>query len=251
MIAAVRSQEKRTGRRALQSIIWHRAGLVWSMDDMEFEPSADGGQLHVHAVEELGSRYKLPPLVGKRLADGPTVAAHLSELFIRFGPPLFLKRDNHGNLNSGEVDAVMDRFLVLPLNSPPYYAPYNGAIERAQRELQEAVCGRLAASAPGTPVASVVEAVIQDLNHQPRPCLEGKTACAMFSLGLQEARSFTRSQRKEVCDWIKSLAARIMAQGNGAKPMSAAQCWRIAAQTWLQRNGVISIARQKKCYLVS
>jgi hypothetical protein len=37
----------------------------------------------------------------------------------------------------------------------------------------------------------------------------------------------------------------MMAQGDGARPMSAAQSWRIAVQIWLQRHGVIGIARGK------
>jgi hypothetical protein len=118
-------------------------------------------------------------------------------------------------------------------------------MERAQRELQEELGGQLAATAPGALPRPAVEVAVQELNHQPRPCLNGQTSCAMFSLGLQEARSYTRRKRREVLNWIKSLAARILAQGDGARPMSAAQSWRIAAQIWLQRHGVISIAKKK------
>lgn len=250
LIAEVRNREKRKERDGLQLITWRRAGLVWSMDDVELDRDAGGGKTHVHAVQDLGSRYKFPPLTGEQLADGATVAVHLESLFHRFGPPLFLKRDNHGNLNGQEVDGVMERFRVLPLNSPSYYAPYNGGMERAQREIQEELGARLAA-VPGVPVGPLLEAAVQLLNHQPRPCLDGKTSCVVFSLGMAEARRYTRRKRREVLDWIKSLAARILAQGDGARELSAAQSWRIAAQTWLQCHGVISIAKEKKCYPVS
>jgi hypothetical protein len=115
----------------------------------------------------------------------------LESLFGRCGPPLFLKRDNHGNLNGCAVDGVMERFVVLPLNSPSGSARYNGGMERARRELQEELGGRLAASSPGVPAGPAVEAAVQELNHEPRPCLNGQTSCAMFSLGMAEARRYT------------------------------------------------------------
>ena len=84
------------------------------------------------------SRYKFAPLVDERFT-GELVAARLDELFAQHGPPLVLKRDNGSNLNSEAVNAVLSRWLVIPLNSPPYYPPYNGGIERAQRELKAAL----------------------------------------------------------------------------------------------------------------
>jgi hypothetical protein len=248
LVAAAREQAKRQARQAQERIHWHRAGLVWSMDDLEFEYANGVDKIHVHAVEDLGSRFKLPPLVGTRLADGATVAEHLEGLFQRYGPPLFLKRDNHGNLNNVEVDGVMERALVLPLNSPPNYPPYNGGMERAQRELKEEVQRQLAAADPIC-AEQLLERVVDRLNHQLRPCLAGQTSCAIFSLGCQEARLYSRIKRREVCACIKSMAARIVEQSEGARPVSAAQAWRVAAENWLQRNGVISIARGKECYL--
>ena len=178
-----------------------------------------------------------------RLADGAAVAGHLEELFRRYGPPLFLKRDNHGNLNNDQVDGVMERAVVLPLNSPPHYPHYNGGMERTQRELKEEVQRQLAA-AGSAPAEHLVAQAVQRLNHQPRPCLAGQTSCAIFSLGCQEARIYTRRKRREVYAWIKSVATQVVAEGKGARPVSAAQAWRVAAENWLQRNGFISIARR-------
>ena len=242
LVAAARDQAKRQVRQAKEQLSWHRAGVVWSMDDLEFEGAGGDDKIHVHAVEDLGSRYKLPPLAGTRMADGAAVAVHLEGLFHRYGPPLFLKRDNHGNLNNGEVDGVMERAWVLPLNSPSHYPPYNGGMERAQRELKEEVLRQLAAAGPA-PAGQLLERAAERLNHQPRPCLAGQTSCASFSLGSQQARVYTRRKRKEVYAWLKSVATQVVAQGEGARPVSAAQAWRVAAENWLQRNGVISIAR--------
>ena len=65
---------------------------------------------------------------------GETVAVHLEQLFLQHGPPLVLKRDNGSNLNQQAVDEVLARYLVMPLNSPPHYAPYNGGMECAGTE---------------------------------------------------------------------------------------------------------------------
>jgi hypothetical protein len=58
----------------------------------------------------------------------------LEQLFLHDGPPLVLKRDNGSNLNHQAVDEVLARYLVIPLNSPPHYPPYNGAMECAVRD---------------------------------------------------------------------------------------------------------------------
>ena len=243
LVAAAREQVKRRARRDQERIQWHHGGVVWSMDDLEFADEGGGGKIHVHAVEDLGSRFKLPPLVGRRLADGVAVAQHLAGLFRRYGAPLFLKRDNHGNLNNDLVDGVMAQAWVLPLNSPPHYPRYNGGMEWAQRELKEAMRREVAAGGSATAEQRVGQ-VVEQLNHHPRPCLGGQTSCARFSLGCQQARQYTRAKRKEVYAWIKTVAAQIVAQGERAKPVSAAQAWRAAAENWLQRHGVISIARR-------
>ena len=57
-------------------------------------------------------------------------------IFHRFGPPLFLKRDNGGNLNHLTVNQVLEEAMVIPINSPVITAPYNGAVEHAQGEVK-------------------------------------------------------------------------------------------------------------------
>jgi hypothetical protein len=49
---------------------------------------------------------------------GEEVAGHLDCLFGRFGPPLFCKRDNGGNVNHAAVDDVLGDAMVIPINSP-------------------------------------------------------------------------------------------------------------------------------------
>ena len=78
-----------------------------------------------------------------------------------------------GNLNHAAVDDVLEKALVIPINSPPYRASYNGAIEHAQGEFKSYL-GRW--NWKGQSVDHLVllaEIAAHDLNHQPRRCLDG------------------------------------------------------------------------------
>ena len=130
----------------LRRITWQVPGLVWSLDDTELARLA-GHPLHLHQVQDLASRYKFTPWVGERVL-GESVAARLEQLFLRQGPPLVLKRDNRSNLNHQAVDEVLARHLVIPLNSPPHYPPYNGGMECAVRELKIPLVEKILASGP-------------------------------------------------------------------------------------------------------
>ena len=66
---------------------------------------------------------------------------------------LRLFSDSLAFMLSGEaVDEVLARYLVMPLNSPPHYPPYNGGMECAVRELKTPLrekilaCGLIAES---------------------------------------------------------------------------------------------------------
>jgi len=97
MVKQVRREVAVERRNHLRRIEWLAPGVVWAMDVTEYD--LDGvGKIHLHNTQDLGSRYKFPPLSGE-CPVGEEIAGYLSEKFFRFGPPLFLKRDNGGNLN--------------------------------------------------------------------------------------------------------------------------------------------------------
>ena len=146
MVEQVRREVAADHRNHLRRIEWLVPGVVWAMDVTEYEVGG-ADKIHLHNMQDLGSRYKFPPLSGE-CPVGEEVAGYLSEKFGRFGPPLFLKRDNGGNLNHGAVNEVLSEFFVLPLNSPTYYAPYNGAIEESQRELKACLREKLIPDLP-------------------------------------------------------------------------------------------------------
>ena len=242
----VRRELAQQRQAKLRHITWHVPGLVWSVDDAELARLAHY-PLRLHQVQDLASRYKFPPWVGARVL-GETVALRLEQLFLQHGPPLELKRDNGSNLNQSAVDEVLARYLVLPLNSPPQYPPYNGGMERAVRERKTPLVEKLLASGPipESQVQGWAEVLVHDLNHRPRSCLDGQAACRVFQDARPALKAYTRRKRKEIFDGINALT-RMLIQARAVHTQRQAEtARRLAVETWLQSNGVITITQNKK-----
>lgn len=227
-------------------ITWHVPGLVWSVDDAALARGTSR-LLRLHQVQDLASRYKFPPWVGEQIV-GEAVARRLEQLFVRHGPPLVLKRDNGSNLNQRAVDEVLARYLVVPLNSPPQYPPYNGGMERAVRELKPPLVERLRASGPipASQVQGWAEGLAHDLNHRPRRCLGGQVACRVFQEARSALKAYTRRKRREVFEEINDLTRRLMESRSVRTQRQAEAARRLAVETWLQSNGVITITQNKR-----
>lgn len=245
LLAATRREVLRERQANQRRIHWHRPGTVWSVDPTELALVRDGHRekLAILPVLDLASRYKLPPLVGARLT-GDRVANRLDELFRRYGAPLVLKRDNGSNLNSAAVNEVLGRWLVIPLNSPPHYPPYNGGIERSQRELKAALRPQLLAH-PESNLAGQALLTVHELNHRPRRCLRGSTACEKFAGATANLRGYTRRRRKECFEQIRELAMKNMLEPPARSQGHADAAWRHAVETWLQQQGIITILEPK------
>jgi len=230
----------------LRHITWHVPGLVWSLDDAELVRLASH-KLHLHQVQDLASRYKFTPLVGDR-AVGETVAVRLEELFLRHGPPLVLKRDNGSNLNHQAVDELLTRYLVIPLNSPPHYPPYNGGMECAVRELKTPLIEKILASnpIPQSQGQGWAEMLAHELNHRYRGCLDGQVACRVFQDARPALKAYTLRKRKETFDWINELTMTLIQVWAVHTQRQAETARRLAVETWLQRNRVITITQNKK-----
>ena len=242
----VRRELTRQRRAELRRITWKIPGLVWSLDDAELARFARH-KLHLHQVQDLASRYKFTPWVGARV-PGETVAGHLEQLFLRYGPPLVLKRDNGSNLNQQAVDALLARYLVVPLNSPPHYPPYNGGIERAMREMKSPLLEKIHACGPIPEplVQSWAEMLASDLNHRPRGCLDGQIACRVFQNTKPVRKAYTFRKRRMIFDWINDLTRALIQTAAVHTQRRAEAARRLAVETWLQRNGVIVITQNKK-----
>jgi hypothetical protein len=154
-----------------------------------------------------------------------------------------LKRDNGGNLNHRAVNEVLSEFFVLPLNSPAYYAPYNGAIEESQRELKACLREKLLPDFPHSEnhcAAAYAEVAAHDLNHRLRPCLHGKTSCQVF-FSLAARPRFSKLERREIYDIVLERVERILASINQFGKSAREAAWRIAVEFWLQSRGFIKV----------
>jgi hypothetical protein len=242
MVRAVRQEVSRIRVVHTYPVSWLRPNLAWAMDDCEKSERAAGGTLHLHNLTDLHSRYRLPPLTSHCLPCGEEVAGHLQYLFDRFDPPLFCKRDNGGNLNHLAVNQVLEEALVIPINSPPRMAPYNGAVEHTQGEFKGYLDRWNWKAAGAGSEALLAECAAHDLNHQPRRCLSGGTACRAFFDGARIR--YPRRKRESVYLWIRELAAEVSTRAGN--PVITPAAWRIAARQWLVTNGLIKIERSEK-----
>jgi transposase InsO family protein len=245
MVARVRHDLKADRRAHVRWIEWLMPGVVWAMDFTEYDLGAPG-KIYVHNTQDLGSRYKFVPMAGA-YPVGEEVAGHLSEKIDRYGAPLVLKRDNGGNMNHSAINDVLAESFVLPLNNPAYYAPYNGAIEESQREVKQCLRKKLMGFDPGDHISAYAEAVVNDLNHRIRPCLEGKTSCqAFFDAGNRP--TFTKRERREIYDWVMERVERILSTMNRSDQTARQSAWRIAVESWLRSKGYISVHIKQKCH---
>lgn len=253
MVRAVRHETNRQRCAETSHVTWLRSNLAWAMDDCRKSEKSVDGTLHLHNLTDLGSRYRLPPLASHGLPCGEEVAGHLQYLFDRFEPPLFCKRDNGGNLNHMAVNQVLEQALVIPINSPPYQAPYNGAIEHTQGEFKSYLDRWNWKAGSVDRQVLLAETAAHDLNHQPRRCLRGRTACRAY-FGGPRIR-YPRRKREAVYRWIQELAAEISTRAG--KQFITPVTWRVAAKQWLVKNGLIRIQKagevspnflQKKCH---
>jgi transposase InsO family protein len=226
---------------SMKHIHWLWAGLAWSCDATEY--GEDGTQ--IIPVQDMASRYRFQPLVSSKL-DGRQIAAHLESLFRRHGAPLFLKRDNGSPFNNEHVDEVLARFGVLPLNNPPHFPRYNGAMEKGIRDFKAALAKRQppAANVPAA-LALTVELTAHDLNHQSRRCLKGRTACAVFYDDAQRLR-WTRRQRQTIFRLLFQRFADMIGNTANENHPSPATLWRVNVESWLRCQGLILIRQNKK-----
>jgi hypothetical protein len=245
MVAQVRQDLLADQRRNLRRLEWQRPGVAWAMDGTEYDMGLTG-KIYLCNTQDLGSRYKFLPMAGE-YPVGEEIAGYLSDKMDHYGAPLILKRDNEGNMNHAAVNEVLEEFFVLPLNSPEYYAPYNGAIEKSQREVKSCLRDKFSLGLPECQdhVSAYAEAAIHDLNHRLRPCLEGKTSCQVFFAQAKQSE-FSKRERREICDIIIERTERILSAMKQPGKSVREAAWRIAVESWLKSRGFIKVHTNPK-----
>jgi hypothetical protein len=240
MVAQVRHDLLTNHRRDLRRIEWVVPGIIWAMDGTEYDVGL-AGKVYLCNMQDLGSRYKFLPMAGE-YPVGEEVAGYLSDKMDHYGAPLVLKRDNEGNLNHSVVNEVLEQFFVLPLNSPEYYPPYNGAIEESQREVKRCLRDKLALGLPDCSehLAAYAEAAVNELNHRHRPCLNGRTSCQLFFESPNKP-AFSNRERREIYDSIMEKAETILSAMKQSGKSVREAAWRIAVESWLKSRGFIKV----------
>jgi len=239
LVRQARRESNRRRKAEVCRVRWLRPNLAWAIDDCRKSDTAVSGTLHLHNLTDLCSRYKLPPIASGHLPCGEEVAGHLAHLFDRFGPPLFCKRDNGGNLNHATVNEVLEDAWVIPVNSPPYTAPYNGAIEHTQGEFKSYVKRWQWKANTMESHSLLAEIAAHALNHTSRRCLNNHTACRTY-FGDNRIR-YSKRQRRSIYVWIRDLASEIASRAGKSKITNVE--WRVAAKQWLLKNDLIRIEK--------
>ena len=213
---------------------------LWSVDATEYD---DAGHQLI-PVQDLASRYRFRPLVCQQL-EGGQIAAHLDRLFRQHGAPLFLKRDNGSPFNSQPVEEVLARFGVLPLNNPPHFPRYNGSMEKGIRDFKAALQSRLQPEAkPCLELALAAEVTAHELNHRPRRCLKGRTACAVFHDDAQRLR-WNRRQRQTIFRLLLQRFGEMIGKTAKGHHPGPATLWRVTVESWLRCQGLIAVRQNQ------
>jgi transposase InsO family protein len=246
MVNDVRRQVNEAKDAAMLRVDWCEPHLVWAIDPTELPRDRVNGKIEALTVQDLGSRYKFGPIAGG-VPSGEVIAGHLDRLFSEFGPPLFIKRDNAGNLNHPSVNAVLEEHHVIPINSPVRYPQYNGGVEHAQSEIQASFEECLADRpyCPTEHVEAYLANAAHDRNHRPRRSLGNRTSCWVFTSARERAK-IAKSRRKEVTDRLISTTAAIVERLGDVDRITIQAAWRRAAQQWLVDHDAIRVSTQSR-----
>jgi putative transposase len=115
-------------RIPLRVLHWPEPGRVWAIDFAEAPMLIDGRFPYLFAVRDLASGMSLlwQPV---EHATGANAAAMLATLFAVHGAPLVLKSDNGSPFGEASVQALLRKWNVASLFSPPHWPRSNGAVE--------------------------------------------------------------------------------------------------------------------------
>lgn len=128
----LKSRVARAGRRrrwwSFGELEWRGAGRVWAGDYSQTPCRIEGRYDRLMLVRDLGSEMQLLAQPGTSEGAEPSCAA-LEALFEEEGAPLVLKLDNGSGFIAGRTRALLGRYGVLVLHSPPWTPSYNGSCE--------------------------------------------------------------------------------------------------------------------------
>jgi putative transposase len=113
---------------------------VWAYDFVA-DRTVDGRPLKMLTIIDEFSRQCLAITVARRL-NSDDVLATLTELFVKHGPPAFLRSDNGGEFTAGVVRDWLKRLQVKPLYIEPGSPWENGYNESFNGKLRDELLNR-------------------------------------------------------------------------------------------------------------
>jgi len=134
ILARVREVKRRRGR-PIWRLSW-RSGDVWAIDHAEAPKPIEGGSKAILTVRDLGSGRTLMWGVVENVG-GEETKRHLEELIAKHGAPLAIKMDSGSGLCGKVVAALLERYGIVMLKSPPRTPRYNGSVEASIQWLKK------------------------------------------------------------------------------------------------------------------
>ena len=230
------AQERQHRIHTMKRIQWLKPGAAWGMDTTEY--GAD--KARITPLRDLASKYQVPSPLVQPSEDGGLIALYLDQMFRQEGPPLFLKRDLGSPLNCQAVEEVLERHRVLPLNSPPRYPRYNGAVERGMRDLKAALNRRRLQLVNQIPIALEVELATHTLNHRKLRSLQGRTPCQVYHDPNHRLRLHAVARERilrEIFEQFCQRAQYLPERNHHALDAT----WRQVVEDWLRCQGWITV----------
>jgi len=245
LVRAQRREHLRRQRQKLKRIQWTVPNVAWAMDATETHRDPQGGKLIDVIVQDLGSGYRFDPFLDF-VITGHESAQYLEKLFTQHGPPLFLKRDNGGIFNTPEVNQLLARYGVIPLNSPVNYPRYNGAIEKGIGDHKRAAVKLVPSVTLLSPeIARPLFCFVATKgNFAPRRSKGYQTAAKLYTQGPKP--KWNRRQRQKIFAWIGARAKRMLGAMENPNRCDLRRAWRRSAESWLRRQGLITVSIQQQ-----
>jgi hypothetical protein len=229
------AQERQQQLDNMKRIYWLVPGVAWSIDTTQYGPD----KIKITPLRDLASKYQLPTPLVAPAEEGTKIAFYLEQMFKRQGPPMFLKRDLGSPLNCQAVDEILERHWVLPLNSPPGYPQYNGAMERGMRDLRAALDQRRW-QALQIPMAVEVELATHHLNHRRLRSLGNRTPCQVYHDPATRLQLHGASRQRIFREVFEQFWHYLQCMPDRDR-YSTTAAWRLVVETWLRRQGWITV----------
>jgi transposase InsO family protein len=247
LLSDYRGEYRREHQRQQAELHWLRPGSVWAMDFSHPPLSIDGCFPAIFAVRDLASQQQLLWLpVEDETAE--TVRDALQTLLAEHGPPLVLKCDNGSAFTAQSTKQFLTDHSVITLYSPPYAPWYNGAIERANRELKEQTAFLTEqAGRSGYWTSADLHTARLDANRLTRPWrAEGPTAEEMW----ESRRTITLDEHDRLFDNLtaRRRAVCLEREVDPEAPLThrlESEIVRLALQPVLENLGYLQITRRR------